>query len=275
MSDLQIGLIALGVLFILLVLGFNWWQDRRVRRKMQVHFPGSEQDPLLGEQQARWRALAARAAPAGASPASAAMRPRPLRPPSTRRRRPAGARSRLRGGDRGALRRARARRGAAAARAGPASRGPQAGAGVRADRRPAPPRPHPSRRILRLGATGRAAGQPQRSADRHRVVAGLGPRLRPYRAFRGHCREPRPAGRAGAGRAPGRHLRRAGHPGGPDAGAARTGRRRHRDGHGAGPGLRRGRRAPGLAGRRRRGALHAAGAPTARRWNRTWLPPSA
>ncbi|MDR6602782.1 hypothetical protein J2732_003787 [Achromobacter deleyi] len=48
MSDLQIGLIALGVLLILLVLGFNWWQDRRVRRKMQSHFPTSEQDPLLG-----------------------------------------------------------------------------------------------------------------------------------------------------------------------------------------------------------------------------------
>ena len=45
MSDLQIGLIALGVLLILLVLGFNWWQDRRVRRKMQSHFPTSEQDP--------------------------------------------------------------------------------------------------------------------------------------------------------------------------------------------------------------------------------------
>ena len=48
MSDLQIGLIALGVLLILLVLGFNWWQDRRVRLKMQSHFPTSEQDPLLG-----------------------------------------------------------------------------------------------------------------------------------------------------------------------------------------------------------------------------------
>jgi hypothetical protein len=48
MSDLQIGLIALGVVFILLVLGFNWWQDHRVRRKMQAHFQGSEQDPLLG-----------------------------------------------------------------------------------------------------------------------------------------------------------------------------------------------------------------------------------
>ncbi|MFQ6707883.1 hypothetical protein OMF50_17580, partial [Bordetella pertussis] len=48
MSDLQIGLIALGVLLILLVLGFNWWQDRRVRRRMQAHFPSTEQDPLLG-----------------------------------------------------------------------------------------------------------------------------------------------------------------------------------------------------------------------------------
>ncbi|AZY48569.1 hypothetical protein C0J09_05045 [Bordetella avium] len=48
MSDLQIGLIALGILLILLVLGFNWWQDRRVRRRMQEHFPATEQDPLLG-----------------------------------------------------------------------------------------------------------------------------------------------------------------------------------------------------------------------------------
>jgi len=48
MSDLQIGLIVLGILLILLVLGFNWWQDRRVRRRMQEHFPASEHDPLLG-----------------------------------------------------------------------------------------------------------------------------------------------------------------------------------------------------------------------------------
>jgi FtsZ-interacting cell division protein ZipA len=48
MSDLQIGLIVLGVLLILMVLGFNWWQDRRVRRKMQAHFPNNEHDPLLG-----------------------------------------------------------------------------------------------------------------------------------------------------------------------------------------------------------------------------------
>ena len=48
MSDLQIGLIVLGVLLILMVLGFNWWQDRRVRRQMQAHFPASDNDPLLG-----------------------------------------------------------------------------------------------------------------------------------------------------------------------------------------------------------------------------------
>ncbi|HEX7750192.1 MAG TPA: cell division protein ZipA C-terminal FtsZ-binding domain-containing protein [Bordetella sp.] len=59
MSELQIGLIALGVLFILLVLGFNWWQDHRVRRRMQVHFPGSDQDPLLGDDKPRAQGAAA------------------------------------------------------------------------------------------------------------------------------------------------------------------------------------------------------------------------
>ncbi len=48
MSDLQIGLILLGVALILLVLLFNWWQDRRVRRQMQEHFPERDDDPLLG-----------------------------------------------------------------------------------------------------------------------------------------------------------------------------------------------------------------------------------
>lgn len=48
MSDLQIGLILLGVLLILIVLVFNWWQDRRVRQKMQEHFPERELDPLMG-----------------------------------------------------------------------------------------------------------------------------------------------------------------------------------------------------------------------------------
>lgn len=48
MSDLQIGLIVLGIVLILAVLCLNWWQDRRVRRRMQAHFPTTEQDPLLG-----------------------------------------------------------------------------------------------------------------------------------------------------------------------------------------------------------------------------------
>lgn len=47
MSDLQIGLIVLGVLLILLVLGFNWWQDRRVRRRMQEHFPARDRKSVV------------------------------------------------------------------------------------------------------------------------------------------------------------------------------------------------------------------------------------
>jgi len=58
MSDLQIGLIALGVLLILLVLGFNWWQDRRARSRMQARFPASEQDPLFGANEAAGRPAA-------------------------------------------------------------------------------------------------------------------------------------------------------------------------------------------------------------------------
>lgn len=52
MSDLQIGLIALGILLILVVVVFNWWQDRRVRTKMREHFPEDENDALLGETKA-------------------------------------------------------------------------------------------------------------------------------------------------------------------------------------------------------------------------------
>lgn len=48
MSDLQIGLIALGVVILLGVLAYNWWQDRRVRRQMQAQFPPTDEDPLLG-----------------------------------------------------------------------------------------------------------------------------------------------------------------------------------------------------------------------------------
>ena len=48
MSDLQIGLISLGVVLLLAVVLFNWWQDRRIRQKMQDHFPEGDQDPLMG-----------------------------------------------------------------------------------------------------------------------------------------------------------------------------------------------------------------------------------
>jgi len=48
MSDLQIGLVALGVLLILGVLGFNWWQERRAAR-IHIDFPVSEHDPLLAD----------------------------------------------------------------------------------------------------------------------------------------------------------------------------------------------------------------------------------
>jgi hypothetical protein len=49
MSELQIYLIIVGLVVILLVLGFNWWQDRRVRRRMQAHLPVIDQDPLLSD----------------------------------------------------------------------------------------------------------------------------------------------------------------------------------------------------------------------------------
>ena len=48
MSDLQISLIFLGVVLILAVLVFNWWQDWRVRQKMQDQFPERDHDPLMG-----------------------------------------------------------------------------------------------------------------------------------------------------------------------------------------------------------------------------------
>ena len=48
MSDLQIGLIALGIVILAGVLAYNAWQDRRVRRQMQEDFPQTGEDPLLG-----------------------------------------------------------------------------------------------------------------------------------------------------------------------------------------------------------------------------------
>ncbi|MEI8401842.1 MAG: hypothetical protein WCG12_13655, partial [Alcaligenaceae bacterium] len=49
MSELQIYLIIVGAGVILLLLGFNWIQDLRVRKRMQAELPKIDQDPLLGE----------------------------------------------------------------------------------------------------------------------------------------------------------------------------------------------------------------------------------
>ena len=49
MSELQISLIALGVLVILAIVAFNWWQDRRARRKMQDSLPDVGEDALLSD----------------------------------------------------------------------------------------------------------------------------------------------------------------------------------------------------------------------------------
>jgi hypothetical protein len=49
MSELQIYLIVIGAAIIVLLLGFNWFQDLRVRRRMQAEIPVIEQDPLLGQ----------------------------------------------------------------------------------------------------------------------------------------------------------------------------------------------------------------------------------
>src|SRR3546814_12579402 len=53
MSDLQSGLISLGIVLIVVVLLFNWWQDWRVRRSMQKQFPEGEHDVLMNGAGAR------------------------------------------------------------------------------------------------------------------------------------------------------------------------------------------------------------------------------
>ncbi|MDO9023408.1 cell division protein ZipA C-terminal FtsZ-binding domain-containing protein [Zwartia sp.] len=49
MSELQIYLIVIGAGIIALLLVFNWFQDRRVRRRMQAQMPVIDEDPLLGD----------------------------------------------------------------------------------------------------------------------------------------------------------------------------------------------------------------------------------
>jgi FtsZ-interacting cell division protein ZipA len=49
MSDLQIGLAMLGILIVGAVLAFNWWQERKFRRRGEQSFPGGHDDVLLGQ----------------------------------------------------------------------------------------------------------------------------------------------------------------------------------------------------------------------------------
>lgn len=49
MSDLQIALILIGIVLLLGVVLFNWWQDKRAKQHMQQHFPDQEADPLFGK----------------------------------------------------------------------------------------------------------------------------------------------------------------------------------------------------------------------------------
>ncbi|GAA5234729.1 hypothetical protein FOZ76_21050 [Verticiella sediminum] len=65
MSDLQMGLVALGILLIAVVLGLNWWQDRRVSRKMQETFSAAGEDPLLGDAAPADKPVKSRKTPAG------------------------------------------------------------------------------------------------------------------------------------------------------------------------------------------------------------------
>lgn len=49
MSQLQIGLVSLGALIILVVLLFNWWQERNIRREMFRRFEGPIDDVLMDQ----------------------------------------------------------------------------------------------------------------------------------------------------------------------------------------------------------------------------------
>lgn len=50
MNKLQITLIVLGLVFIGLVLLYNWWQDREAQKRLNRHFDQSSADPLLDGQ---------------------------------------------------------------------------------------------------------------------------------------------------------------------------------------------------------------------------------
>lgn len=50
MSDLQLALLALGALIILLVIAYNWWQERKLHQQTEKHFDAPKQDVLLQQE---------------------------------------------------------------------------------------------------------------------------------------------------------------------------------------------------------------------------------
>ncbi|MEQ1881908.1 MAG: hypothetical protein ABL878_13160, partial [Burkholderiales bacterium] len=67
MSDLQIGLMMLGAAIVAAVLGYNWWQEKQFRRRVQNNFGIAPQDVLLD---------VARKAPEGTSRGAGRAEPR-------------------------------------------------------------------------------------------------------------------------------------------------------------------------------------------------------
>lgn len=53
MSDLQIGLLVLGLIVIASVVAFNWYQEKRFRQRAEHGFRRPEADVLLGHEQTR------------------------------------------------------------------------------------------------------------------------------------------------------------------------------------------------------------------------------
>lgn len=47
MSSLQISIVVLGLLAIVGVIAYNWWQEKKAQQRIKEQFPTSEHDPLL------------------------------------------------------------------------------------------------------------------------------------------------------------------------------------------------------------------------------------
>ncbi len=74
MSDLQLGLLAIGVFVVVVVLGYNKWQEARYRREAERNLKSDHQDVLMG----------APGAQPGAGPPQGQARERPPAPEGER-----------------------------------------------------------------------------------------------------------------------------------------------------------------------------------------------